>query len=82
MSQNFLREQFLINQVNDYMLSNELHPALQSAYLGYHSTETALFKVTTLSMNNRLFSVLGLLDLSAAFDTIDHTILLALLYHN
>ena len=50
----------------------------QSAYKSNHSTETALFRV----YNDMLFSIdqggggiLVLLDLSSAFDTIDHAML-------
>ena len=51
----------------------------QSAYRHYHSTETALLRIQNdllLSINEQKVSALVLLDLSAAFDTIDHTILL------
>lgn len=52
---------------------------LQSAYKVYHSTETALIRVREdllRSMDRGEVSCVILLDLSAAFDTIDKTILL------
>ena len=52
----------------------------QSAYKAFHSTETALVRVhndilTAIDNNNTV--ILLLLDLSAAFDTVDHSILLS-----
>ena len=51
----------------------------QSAYRQNHSTETALIKVMNdifLNMNNQRVTLLILLDLSAAFDTVDHDTML------
>jgi len=71
-------------------LTNHLEsfPALcpyQSAYRQYHSTETALLRIyndALLSIDQQKVSALVLLDLSAAFDTIDHQILLSRLASN
>ena len=52
---------------------------LQSAYRKRHNTETALMRVVNdihQAIDNKCEAVLVLLDLSAAFDTIDHAILL------
>ena len=61
------------------LVSNGLHEELQSAYRRSHSTETALLKVQSdnlESLDNGCVTVLVMLDLSAAFDTLDHGILL------
>ena len=53
--------------------------AFQSAYRKHHSTESALLNIHNdilLNMTKGSVTALTLLDLSAAFDTIDHTILL------
>ena len=62
----------------DYMTENNLHEHLQSAYKPGHSTETALVKVQNdilTSIDQHGVVILVMLDLSAAFDTIDHDIL-------
>ena len=66
-------------QLQDHMLNNNLFPKLQSAYRQHHSTETALFKVKNdilMSMDKGHVTLLVLLDLRSAFDTVDHRILL------
>ena len=58
---------------------SNLHEPLQSAYKACHSTETALIRVQNdilSALDNKGAAILVLLDLSAAFDTIDHSILL------
>jgi len=59
--------------------------ALQSAYRRGHSTETAVLKVVAdfLSAVDRgEVTFINLLDMSAAFDTVDHDILVDRLYHS
>ena len=75
-----LTERAAVSQFVDYVRDKQLKELLQSAYSEYHSTETALTKVhndVMLAMDNQKVVLLLLLDLSAAFDTVDHTILLS-----
>ena len=72
-------ERLVSEQLVGYLQANELMPRLQSAYRRHHSTETALLRVLSdliAAADDRSVSLLGLLDLSAAFDCVDHTILL------
>ena len=66
-------------QIDNHMKKHDLYPSPQSAYRKNHSTETALLKVTNdilMEMNSQHAVLLVLLDLSTAFDTIDHSVLL------
>ena len=63
--------------------THQLLPKRQSAYRAYHSMETAVTAIHNNLVRNvdksGKVSVLVLLDLSSAFDAVDHTILLAIL---
>ena len=61
------------------MTTHSLYPKFQSSYRKNHSTETALVRVTNdilMKMNTQEVTLLVMLDLSAAFDTVNHDILL------
>ena len=74
-----LVERVVTKRIQDHMSKAGLFEKMQSAYRSNHSTETALVRV----MNDLLCAVdkkqkvgLVLLDLSAAFDTVNHAVLL------
>ena len=72
-------EKVVSSRIEEHLISNNLHEQHQSAYRKFHFTETALLKVKndilqSLDQNN--VTVLVMLDLTAAFDTIGHKTLL------
>ena len=70
-----LVERVAVKQLSDHLESNGLLPLLQSAYRSHHSTETALLKVLSdvlTAIDDKKVTLLALLDLSAAFDCVDH----------
>ena len=75
-----LLERLVARQLLDYGNAERLLPELQSAYRAHHSTETAVAKVLAnillLALDAGDLSILTLLDLSAAFNTVDHEMLL------
>ena len=67
-------------QLTDHVMSHHLDETFQSAYKNVHSTKTALVRVQNdilCAIGNNESVILLLLELSAAFDTVDHTILLS-----
>ena len=69
-------------QLVDHLKENDLYEIFQSAYRQLHSTETALLRVQNdilQAVDSEGGAILVLLDLSAAFHTIDHQKLLDLL---
>ena len=72
-------EKIVAKQLIAYLASNNLMPTLQSGFRSGHSTETAILWMLSdiySSIDQGLVALLALLDVSAAFDTVDHDILL------
>ena len=72
-----LSERLVLNRVMSYLNNSNLLPTHQSAYCRHHSTETAVTKVysdTLGAADDGKLSFFILLDWSAAFDLVDHSI--------
>ena len=72
-------ERLILLQLSSHLTTNNLLSPHQSAYRAGHSTETALLRILNdilSALDENKISVLLLLDLSSAFDTIDHDLLL------
>ena len=72
-------EKVILHKLLSHLQKNNLSNPFQSAYQAGHSTETVLLGIVNdilSALDSDTISVL-LLDLSAAFDTIDHQILLS-----
>lgn len=72
-------EKIVAKQLIAHLELNELQDVFQSAYRCHHSTETALLNVQSSilrAMDRGSCVILLMNDLSAAFDTIDHAVLI------
>ena len=78
-------ERIVLSQLNKHLKRNSLLRPLHSAYKPNYSTETDLLRIANdllTPMDNNKVCILTLSDVSAAFDTIDHQILLTQLQHS
>ena len=77
-----LIERCMLKQLNRHNEPYQLMPSYQSAYQQHHSCKTSLLKLTNdilWSMEDQNITAVLALDLSAAFDTVDHDVLLQVL---
>ena len=77
-----LIERVVLKRLNDHLSRNNLNIPFQSAYKKHHSTETLLIRIVNdllITTDEKKATVVMLLDLSVAFDTVDHTKLLHIL---
>jgi hypothetical protein len=68
-------EVIMWNQITAYIERNGMMSRLQSGFRSNHSTTTALLKITNdllLASEEKLVSILVLLDFSKAFDSVDN----------
>ena len=76
-------EKCTLNQLTKHCDTHNLLPKYQSAYRKFHSCETSLLKLindTLWAMENKKITAMLIMDLSAAFDTVDHDVLLDVLH--
>ena len=69
-------EKVIANRIRSHLERNDLSNQYQSAYNKFHSTETALHMVVNdiiLNIDEERVTAFTLLDLSAAFDTLDYS---------
>jgi len=72
-------ERVVAIRLNDHIAENDLLPRFQFAYRKRHSTETAMLRVWSdilTAADQRHVTLLGLLAMSAAFDCVDHDLLI------
>ena len=73
-----LLERAVQTQLQDFLDSNNVMSVTKSAYRKFYSTETAvtaIYNDVLLAADSSQVSALCLLDLTAAFDNVDHDLL-------
>ena len=76
-------ENVVLRQFNEHCAKFQLYPDYQSAYRQHFSCETALIKIVNdilWNVEEQKVTALAAIDLSAAFDMVDHAILLDVLH--
>ena len=82
-----LTERVVHSRITSYINDNDLQTASQYGYKKHHSCETLLLKLIDdilVAVDRKLGVVLLIVDLSAAFDSVDHRLLFSILkfkYH-
>ena len=77
-----LIEKCMLIQLNEHCRNQDLMPSYQSAYRANHSCETSVLKLCNdflWAMERQKIMASVALDLSVAFDTVDHSVLLNVL---
>ncbi len=77
-------EKLIMHRLDEHLNTQNLHDPMQSAYKSNFSTETALMRLNfdiLRHMDVGQCTILAALDLSAAFDTINHSLLLSRLQY-
>uniref|UniRef100_A0A3P9J3F2 Reverse transcriptase domain-containing protein n=1 Tax=Oryzias latipes TaxID=8090 RepID=A0A3P9J3F2_ORYLA len=78
-------EKVVAVQLNMYLEEHNISDSFQSGFKKNHSTETALLRVSNdvlMAADSGQYTVLVLLDLKSAFDTVDHNILIERLHND
>ena len=80
-----LIERVVLRRLSEHLDHNNLNIPYQSGYKKSHSTETLLIRIVNdllIASSENKATVVMMLDLSAAFDTVDHSKLLIILKHD